>query len=241
MRQLFVVAAALFVFTACATGRGTTPSTEASAARQDSGNLLTRQEISGLSQADAQIALAQLQEEEAQNRKDALEDFKTGAGLGISVVIGDSQDVIDDAAVVDKKIVVTRRAKDQPRAALEAHQLFTANPLTAPGRQAIRQQIQDCATNPINCPLMGVGPFAAIQTAADNSISSAGFGLMLGVRADPRKGSSFNIGVGIVFDRGVKELASGFVEGKDLPPGESQVRFTERSARRLMVTLSFAF
>jgi len=64
---------------------------------------------------------------------------------------------------------------------------------------------------------------------------------MLGVRADPRKGSSFNIGIGIVFDAHIKQLASGFVEGKELPAGETQIKFTERSARRLLVTLSFAF
>jgi hypothetical protein len=205
-----------------------------------SGRLLTPQQIDDLNER-AETEAARLTEREAQDRRDALDDFKKGAGLGISVVIGDNDDVIDDATVVDGKVVVTRRSRDQARAALEVHQLFTANPLTANGRKAIREQIERCAQDTINCPLVGIGPFAAIQTGDSDSISSVGLGFMVGVRSDPRQDSSFNVGLGMVFDNSVKRLASGFVEGQPLPAGQTQVQFTENSSRRLMLTLSFAF
>lgn len=216
-------------------------STTSNSSDDDRSRLLTTTQISKLTEAQAKIALSKQQEEEGQTRKDALADFKKGAGLAISIVLGEEQNVILEAVEIADKITVTRRAKDQPRAALEAHQLFTANPFTAAGQTKIREQIQDCAESAIKCPLIGIGPFAAIQTGNDDSISSAGLGVMVGVRSDPRKTSSFNLGVGVAFDTGLRELAPGFVEGKPLPDGESAVRFTERSARRLMLTLSFAF
>ena len=205
-----------------------------------SGRLLSREQIDDLNEG-AETEAARLTEREAQDRRDALDDFKKGAGLGISVVIGDNDDVIDDATVVDGKVVVTERSRDQARAALEVHQLFTANPLTANGRRAIREQVERCAQDTINCPLVGIGPFAAIQTGDSDSISSVGLGVMVGVRSDPRQDSSFNVGLGIVFDNSVKGLAPGFVDGQPLPTGQTQVQFTENSSRRLMLTLSFAF
>jgi len=54
----------------------------------------------------------------------------------------------------------------------EAHQLFTANPFTS-GRKRIREQVERCATNTIGCPLAGIGPFAAIQTGSDDTVSAA--------------------------------------------------------------------
>jgi hypothetical protein len=226
------------------TGSGARAQSQQSPPAEDqppsSGRLLNRQQIDDLNEG-AETEAARLTEREAQDRRDALDDFKKGAGLGISVVIGDNDDVVDDATVVDGRIVVTRRSRDQTRAALEAHQLFTANPLTANGRKAIREQVERCAQDTINCPLVGIGPFAAIQTGNDDSISSVGLGFMVGVRSDPRQDSSFNVGLGMVFDNSVKKLAPGFVEGQPLPTGQTQVQFTENSSRRVMLTLSFAF
>ena len=219
-----------------------TTSTNSAAPAQSpsSSRLLTPQQIDNLNEG-AETEAARLTEKEAQDRRDALDDFKKGAGLGITVVIGDNDDVIDDATVIDNKVVVTRRSRDQARAALEVHQLFTGNPLTANGRKAIREEVERCAQDTIECPLVGIGPFAAIQTGDSDSLSSVGIGVMVGVRSDPRQDSSFNVGLGIVFDNSVKGLAAGFVEGQPLPAGQTQVQFTEKSARRLILTLSFAF
>lgn len=254
MRFSLAVAVSCVLFVSCASLRPqeTDPKTSSSDGRQGdqqtsvdaasiTGRTLTVKEIAALSEAQAEVKVAEQQAEQAQDRKDALDDFKKGAALGISIVLGEEQNVILEATEIDDKITVTRRAKDQPRAALEAHQLFTANPFTPKGQARIRQQIEDCAKSAINCPLVGYGPFAVIQTGNDNSIGSVGIGLMVGVRSDPRRSSSFNLGVGIAFDSGLRELAPGFVEGKPLPTGETQVRFTERSSRRPMVTISFAF
>ena len=206
----------------------------------ETGRLMSQDQIKDLNEPEAENEATRLTEKEAQDRRDALDDFKKGAGLGISVVLG-SEDVVSDATVVDGKIVVTNRSKDQIRAAFEAHQLFTANPFTSGGRRRIREQVERCAKDTIECPLVGIGPFAAIQTGDDDTVSALGIGVMVGVRSDPRQDSSFNIGVGIEFDNSVKRLAPGFVEGQPLPSGQTQVQFTEESARRLMLTLSFAF
>ena len=205
------------------------------------GQLLSPQHIQDLEHPEAQSEVSRLTEKEAQDRRDALDDFKKGAGLGIAVVFGENDSIVESAIVVDGKIVVTRRSKDQARAALEAHQLFTANPLTARGRREIREEVERCARDTVECPLVGIGPFAAIQTGSSNALNSVGLGLMIGVRSDPRQDSSFNLGVGVVFDNAVKELAPGFVEGQALPAGQTAVQFTENSARRLMLMLSFAF
>lgn len=201
--------------------------------------------VSGTAGSSSSTAVAGLSADAAkadlsEQYRSALSDFKTGAALGISVVLGDTDSVLE-ASVVDKNIVVTKRAKDQPRAAFEVHQLFTTNPLTAKGRAAAQAQLRECGADPITCPMFGIGPFAAIQTGNDDTISSVGIGLMVGVRSNPRQNKSFNLGVGIAFDGGVRRLAKGFTEGKPLPPGESSIRFEDRSARRLMITLAFSF
>jgi hypothetical protein len=198
-------------------------------------------ELEKITDPEARAAAESFAAEAGTARTDALSDFKKGAGLGLSVAVGSEQNSIEEARVVNKEIVVTRRSKDQPRAALEIHQLFTTNVLTEKGRKAAREQIRACEVDPVNCPMFGVGPFAAIQIGGDDAINSIGLGLMFGFRSDPRQDSSFNIGIGITADSRVKRLAPGFVEGGALPADETEVRFTEKSSRRLLVTLSFAF
>jgi len=178
---------------------------------------------------------------EQEARSDALADFKKGAGLGISIALGSEQNSIDEAKVVDQKIVVTRRSKDQPRAALEVHQLFTTNIFTSSGRKAQREQSDACGADPRNCPLWGVGPFAAIQIGDDSNINSVGVGFMVGVRSNPRRDASFNIGLGVVIDAHVNRLAPGFKDGDTLPTGQTSVPLVEKSSRRPLLTLSFAF
>jgi len=186
----------------------------------------------------ARATVATLREAEAKDRQDALADFKKGAGLGISIVMGSNDDAIEEAVVVNSRVTVTRRSKDNVRATVEIHQFLTPSMFR---RGGLKQEIEDCGEDPTDCPLFGFGPFAAIQVADDNAISSAGLGLMFGLRSDPRKESSFNVGIGLVWDNRVKTLAKGFVEGQALPAGETAIRFEERSTRRLMMTLSFAF
>lgn len=80
-----------------------------------------------------------------------------------------------------------------------------------------------------------------MQFGDANSLSSVGLGVMLGIRNDPRKDNSFNLGAGLVWDGSMKGLGNGFVEAEPLPTGETDVRFEERSARGVMIALSFAF
>jgi hypothetical protein len=185
-------------------------------------------------------AKVQQQAKESQDLGNALSDFKRGAGVGLTVAPR-GRDRIDDAAVVNGKIAVTQQNTNSARLMFEFHQLFTTNVLTAAGRAAARRELKLCETNPIDCPIYGIGPFLAVQTSEDDLIASVGAGIMMGLRSDPRKTTSFNIGIGVQWDTKVKKLADGFVAGKPLPTGEKEIRFKESGEARLMVAFSLAF
>jgi hypothetical protein len=197
--------------------------------------------IKKITDPDAKAAVQKIKDENIDTRTNALADFKKGAGLGISIAVGNRGNSIDDAAVINNKVVVTSRPKDHPRAALEIHQLFTTNVFSSDGRRAAVEQLKACGVEPVNCPMVGIGPFAALQTGDNDAINSVGFGVMLGLRTDPRQTSSFNLGLGIAFDSHIKQLANGFTEGQAPPDNATEVKFTEKSTRRFLITLSFAF
>ena|ERR1044071_2237830 len=213
-----------------------TPTTGEKTSRQQQA-----EDIAKMDTATAQANLALAQGAEAQERQDALADFMKGAGLGLGVAVGSRKNTVDDAAIINNKITVTKQQRDHLRVGFELHQLFTHNILTKTGKAAAKQELIDCAKDPIDCPMIAVGPFASIQSSAENTLDSFAVGAMVGVRSDPRQRTSFNIGVGIVWDAHVKTLADGFVEGQAPPTGETTVRFREGTARRFLVTVSFAF
>jgi hypothetical protein len=186
---------------------------------------------------------AQVQQQagkESQDLGNALSDFKRGAGVGLTVAPR-GRDRIDGAAVVNGKIAVTQQNTNAARLMFEFHQLFTTNVITSKGRAAARRELKLCEANPIDCPIYGIGPFLAVQTSEDDLIASVGAGIMMGLRSDPRKTTSFNIGIGVQWDTKVKKLADGFVAGQPLPTGEKEIRFKESGEARLMVAFSLAF
>jgi hypothetical protein len=202
--------------------------------------LKTPEKIQSMDPAEAKAELQQKTAKESKDLGAALSDFKRGAGVGITVAPR-GKDRIDEAVVVDGKIVVTQQNTNAARLMFEFHQLFTTNILTKNGRAAARRQLLQCEANPIDCPMYGIGPFLALQTSQDDLIASVGLGIMMGVRNDPRKNTSFNFGIGVQWDSKVKELANGFVAGQPLPTGEKNIRFKESGQARLMVAISLGF
>lgn len=198
------------------------------------------EEITTMKAEDAKEELQKSTAQQSQALGNALADFKRGAGLGITVA-PDAGERVDEAFVVDDKIVVTKENINAARMMFEFHQLFTTNVFTTDGRRRARAQIEACERNPLDCPMFGVGPFLALQMSDDTAVASVGVGLLLGVRNDPRKDTSFNIGVGVQWDSKVKKLAKGFVPGQALPKGEEEIRFIEKGEARLMFGISLGF
>jgi hypothetical protein len=202
--------------------------------------LYTPEAIAKMDESEAKQNLQQVSAREAAQRADAFADFKRGAGLGLTIAPA-SDGEIEDALVVDKKIVVTKQNTNAARMMFEFHQLFTTNVFTSAGRDAARAQLQACELNAINCPMFGVGPFLSLQTSSESAVDSVGIGLMAGLRNDPRKDTSFNLGIGVQWDSRVRQLADGFVAGQPLPAGETEIRFKQKGRARLMIGLSLGF
>ena len=202
--------------------------------------LATPAEIQAMDGDKAKADLQQKTGKESKDLGNALADFKRGAGVGLTVAPS-GKDRIDDAAVVNGKIVVTQQNTNAARLMFEFHQLFTTNVLTQKGRDAAQLEIAQCEENPLRCPMYGIGPFLAVQTSPDDLIASVGAGIMMGLRNDPRKTTSFNFGIGVQWDSKVKTLAKGFVAGQPLPKDEKEIRFKESGEARLMVAFSLAF
>lgn len=87
----------------------------------------------------------------------------------------------------------------------------------------------------------GWGPFVAIEPTGDDVLDGMGFGLPLGWRVDEDSGKSFNVGLGRFLNRDVKRLAPGFRDQRQLPGGESEIRFKETDEWSNLLMFSFTW
>lgn len=53
--------------------------------------------------------------------------------------------------------------------------------------------------------------------------------------------SSFNIGIGVMYDLNAQVLGDGIVENQALPEGEKQIRYENTSQSGLLLMTSFSF
>lgn len=130
-----------------------------------------------------------------------------GVGFGYSYGFDES---IDDAEIVNGVVRVKSRKKEQARAVLEFHKYFWLNDGYKDGTQ-------------------GCGPFVALAAKDDKLLSGVGIGIMYGKKAKATDSDGFSIGIGILLDNEVKDLADGFKENEEPPEGETSVRFEEKS------------
>jgi len=135
-------------------------------------------------------------------------------GVGIGLSWGGFEEISEAQVGAGNVVVVTRRAKQQPRIILETHYYGVCNWF----------DIKRCKAGEL-----GFGPYFGIVAKSDKLISAASIGLMVGFRTPSGPDSTgFSIGIGAILDDAVPALAAGFAEGQPLPAGETTIRFTQK-------------
>jgi len=156
--------------------------------------------------------------------ENVLKGFGFGAGLTLTQDFGD-HDRVEEVAVIDGIVRITKDQNVVPRFMLESHYFFTSDRkflgYFAEGR-------------------WGWGPFVAVQSGDSDVIGAVGMGLMLGFRKGDAN-SSFNLGLGAVVDTNVKVLGDGIEANKPLPGGETEARTKETDQWGYLVAFSFSF
>jgi hypothetical protein len=143
-----------------------------------------------------------------------------GVGFGFSYGFDDA---IEEAAVVDGVIRVTKDQRTQPRVVFEFHQYFGCGSGTQNGNR-------------------GCGPFLAVAADQDDLLSGVGLGFIYGWRSkNPTSQQGFSVGIGVILDADVTSLADGFEEGQPLPPGTTEILYEQKSrwSGLLYVTRTF--
>jgi len=168
-----------------------------------------------------------------------------GIGIAFSYDLGNNRRV-KSAEIVDGLLRVTQTENVRARLILESHYFFTPLlPFTQNyagvacyAYQTGSDPYDDCIAKRKN---FGIGPFMAIQPGTDNVIDAIGAGLMFGFRRREDQGSSFNIGIGVLYDVDTQILGDGFVENRPPPGNETEVRFRRQSQSGLLVMTSYTF
>jgi len=159
------------------------------------------------------------EEDAKQTAQELLFGMKFGAGVSLVSSLG-RKNAIREAEIDANKIVrIKREDTHSVGYLLEAHYFVTPD-------------YAFLGIEKISSGKWGIGPFVAVQAAADKSLSGIGFGLMLGFKqlsTNPPavSGLSWNIGVGALYDPSVKVLGAGIVANQPLPAGETAIRTTE--------------
>lgn len=151
--------------------------------------------------------------------RDKFTDLGFGIGLGYSFGTGGQR--VESAEVVNDIVRVTSDNTDEARIVLESHWFF------------IPSWNED----------VGLGPFVSVNSSASaDAISSFALGIMLGLRdqKDTSK-SSWNIGLGYIWDSDVQVLGDGLVANQPLPEGEMEVRYKTESKGGVLVMFSRGF
>ena len=147
-------------------------------------------------------------------------DLTWGLGFGAS---NSFDDVVETASIVNGVVRVEDDQTLQTRVLLEFHQYFWTGEMNEGQR-------------------WGSGPFLALAAGTEETVLGVGVGWMWGMKsADPEASEGFSVGIGVILDDGVKTLGEGFEDNQPPPPGETAVRFEEKSrpAAILFVTRTF--
>jgi hypothetical protein len=152
-----------------------------------------------------------------------------GLGLGASYYFDDA---IEDAAVVDGVVRVTKDRRAEPRVLLEFHRFFFTSDADGkePGQNG--KAIES-----------GHGPFVAVAAKDNDVLAGVAAGWMFGWKDTQKSDDSnaFTVGLGVILDSDVTDLADGFKEGQPLPAGETSVRFEEKSRAAAVLIFTRTF
>ncbi|MBB6096200.1 hypothetical protein HNQ60_005122 [Povalibacter uvarum] len=163
----------------------------------------------------------ELAEASVKETKSATEFMGLTWGLGFGYSFGEDE-AIDDATIVDGVVRVNSRKKDQPRAVLEFHRYFWCNS----GRTKLDR---------------GCGPFVAVAASEDDVLAGVGVGFMYGRKSTPSDTEGFSVGIGVVLDGNIKDLADGFKENEPPPGTETAVRYETKSRWSALIIVSRTF
>ncbi len=158
-----------------------------------------------------------------------------GVGISFTLDLG-SSDRVREAQLVNGVVRVTDERNGIARIMLESHYLFT------PGYDPTPNAVQ-----PRNGPFdtyagqWGHGPFIALQPGQDDIIDAVGLGWMIGFRRSLTTTQSFNFGLGAVVDPNTRILGDDILPNQPLPPGETEIRFTNEMQTGLLFLTSFSF
>ncbi len=140
------------------------------------------------------------------------DQFGLGVGLSYTINVG-KDDRIKSAEVINGKVRITDEENGIPRVVLEGHYFFNAD------------------------DGFGHGPFIAIQPGDEEIINAAAIGYMIGLRASEAS-TSWNLGLGIAADPNVQTLGDGLEANKDMPVGETEIRYREQTKYGVMILFS---
>lgn len=168
-----------------------------------------------------------------------------GIGVAFSYDLGNHQR-IKDAEIVDGLVRVTHTENVRARLILESHYFFTPRVPFTHNYSGYRCSLydentderDDCVARRKN---FGIGPFMALQPGTDSVIDAIGFGVMVGFRRREEKASSFNIGLGVLYDVSTQILGDGFAENRPPPGNETEVRFRQGSQSAFLAMTSYTF
>ena len=199
---------------------------------------------------------SQMEIEETTEMEEATNQFlglEWGAGIGVMGSFG-GETAVEKVSIIDtgsSKIVHIEEEGDlRPQMFLEMHVFLDkqAREWRRYQRWKVKdrmEQVRNAATPGTRTmpepPLMGIGPFIALQSGEDDAIDALAFGAMWGFRRDPQKPASLNLGIGLSFDPSVQVLGKGMKEGSPLPNGETAVRLKKEGQFGWAFMASFTF
>jgi hypothetical protein len=197
--------------------------------------------------------------EDATKTEEATKDFlglKWGAGIGVMGSFGGDV-AVEKASIDENKIVrIDEEGDMRPQMFLEMHvfldkkardwRWYQRRKEQARMAAAMKTTMQDAngRTTPATPamptpPLTGIGPFIALQSSDNKAIDALTLGVMWGIRRDPQKEASLNIGLGLSFDPTVQVLGDGMTEGQ--VTAEKAVRFKKEGRFGWALMTSFTF
>ena len=148
-----------------------------------------------------------------------------GVGVSLTIDIG-NEDRIENASVENGIVRVSKSKNSIPRVVLESHYFFVP-------KNSFLYLVDE--------KLWGWGPFIALQPGTENVIDAIGWGFMVGFRRSVDSSASWNFGCGMIVDPNARILGSGMKADQPIPPGETQVRYEERSQWGILLMSSFSF